>query len=43
METQLAFNEKLGQKIKSNDLDCLSDQQLGQLFELYQETKKPIK
>lgn len=43
METQLSSNEKLGQKFKSKDFKYLSDQQLGQLYELYQETKKPIK
>ena len=43
METQLSSNEKIGQKLKSKDMDHLSDQQLSQLYELYQETKKPIK
>ncbi|XP_029638344.1 succinate dehydrogenase assembly factor 3, mitochondrial [Octopus sinensis] len=33
----------IGENLSSDFLDCFSSEQLGQLYELFQETQKPLK
>ena len=38
----LTKSEKVGVALKEEDLDNFSDEQLAQLYELFEEAKKPI-
>lgn len=41
LNSQLASSDTLGKNLNSEQVSLLDDQQLGQLHELFQETKKP--